>query len=69
MSNFLNSPIGQNLPLQQIPLEEKLKDKDRYGVPKWGRLCMDALESIGRVSFFDNAYLFDNYDIAEGNLI
>jgi len=67
MSNFLNSPIGQNLPLQQLPLASKLEDKDKYGVPKWGRLCMDALESIGRVSFFDNAYLFDNYDIAEGN--
>ncbi len=67
MSNSLNSPIGQNLPLQQLSLKDKLDSPDKYGVSRWARECMDSLESIGRTSFFDNAYLFDNYDIADGN--
>lgn len=59
-------PINAALPLQQVKLSEKMKDKDKFGVSDWMKNSMDALESIGRYQFYQNLALRDNYRIILG---
>ena len=61
-SNYYQSGI----PPQQIPLKEKLKDKDAWGYSKWQKDCMNAFEAIGRQQFYRNLRLKTNYEIVSG---
>lgn len=58
-----NKALNAGLPLQQISLKDKLKDKDKYGVSEWMKNTMDSLESIARYQFRQNMLLRDNYRI------
>lgn len=66
---FVNNAFQTNLPPQQIPLKEKLKDKDKFGISKWMKQNMDALEAIGRFQFQENYVLKENYDIIRGRFL
>ena len=61
-SNYYQSGI----PPQQIPLKDKLKDKDAWGYSKWQKDCMNAFEAIGRQQFYRNLRLKTNYEIVSG---
>ena len=50
----LNIPNSGSLPIQQISLEEKLKDKDEFGISEWMKLNLSGLEAIGRYQFYNN---------------
>jgi hypothetical protein len=64
MLNNINKSINAQLPPQQVPLKRKLQDKG-----KWGKDCMDSLESIGRIQFVQNLALKENYEIIKGRFI
>jgi hypothetical protein len=65
--SLYNRPINSSLPVQQVSYKKKfLDDKDDNGVTKWMKDSMDALESIGRYSFFNNIELRKNYEIMQG---
>jgi hypothetical protein len=65
----LNVPYSGSLPIQQIPLKEKLKEQDEWGISEWMKVNLDGLESIGRYQFFNNLALKENYDIIQGRFI
>ncbi len=69
LPSVLNRPLNSSLPAQQIPLSIKLKDKDKFGVSEWSRMCLDGLESLGRSSFYNNLSLKENYEIINGRFI
>jgi len=61
-----NRPVNSSLPSQQVSYKEKfLKDKDKNGFTKWMKDSMDALESVGRYSFYNNIELRKNYEIMQ----
>lgn len=66
---FINNTFQTNLPPQQISLAEKMKDKDQWGVSRWSKQCLDALEAIGRLQFGINYALKENYDLIRGRFI
>lgn len=49
------------LPPQMLPLSKKNKE--------WKKQCMDALESIGKLQFNNNATLSENYEMVRGKFI
>lgn len=60
-------PINSSLPSQQVSYKVKfLQEKDKNGNTKWMKDSMDALESVGRYSFFNNIELRKNYEIMQG---
>ena len=62
-----NRPVNSSLPSQQVSYKEKFfKDKDKNGYTKWMKDSMDALESVGRYSFYNNIELRKNYEIMQG---
>jgi len=62
-----NKPVNSSLPAQQVSWETKFKkDKDKNGCTKWMKDSMDALESVGRYSFYNNIELRKNYEIMQG---
>lgn len=62
-----NTPINSALPAQQVSYKKKfIDDQDKYGNTKWMKDCMDALESLGRYSYYNNIILKKNYDIVQG---
>ena len=65
----LNIPNSGSLPIQQISLEEKLKDKDEFGISEWMKLNLSGLEAIGRYQFYNNLKLKENYEIINGRFI
>lgn len=66
---FIQNTFASTLPPQQISLSDKLKDEDEFGVSKWKKQCMDALEAIGRLQWQANYALKENYDIIRGRFI
>lgn len=64
-----NKPLNSSLPFQQVPLSEKLKDMDEFGVSEWMKQNMDGLEAIGRMQFWGNVALKENYEIINGRFI
>ena len=62
-----NKPVNSSLPAQQVSYKVKfLKEKDQNGFTKWMKDSMDALESVGRYSFYNNIELRKNYEIMQG---
>jgi len=62
-----NRPVNSSLPAQQVSWKVKFeKDKDQNGNTKWMKDSMDALESVGRYSFYNNIELRKNYEIMQG---
>lgn len=66
---FVQNTFASTLPLQQVSLKKKLEDKDEFGVSKWQKQCLDALEAIGRLQWQANYALKENYDIIRGRFI
>jgi hypothetical protein len=66
---FIQNTFQSTLPVQQISLKEKLKDMDEYGVSKFMKASMDALEAIGRMQWVSNYDLKENYDLIRGRFI
>lgn len=65
--SLYNRPINSSLPAQQVSYHIKFeRNKDKNGNTKWMKDTMDALESIGRYSFYNNIELRKNYDIMQG---
>lgn len=61
---LFNRPVNSSLPAQQVSYKVKFeKDKDINGNTKWMKDSMDALESVGRYSFYNNIELRKNYEI------
>lgn len=50
-----------SIPPQMLTLKEKNE--------KWQHDCMDALETIGRYQYFNNAKLIENYEMVRGRFI
>lgn len=69
MSQFVNNTFQTTLPPQQISLSKKLEDKDQWGVSRWQKQCLDALEAIGRLQFSINYDLKENYELIRGRFI
>lgn len=69
MSSFVNNSFQTTLPPQQISLQKKLEDQDDFGVSKWMKQNMDALEGIGRLQWSSNYALKENYDLIRGRFI
>ncbi len=65
----VNKPISGGMPRQMIPLKDKMEDQDEFGNSLWSRECMDSLEAIGRMQFFNNLKLKENYEIIQGRFI
>lgn len=62
-----NKPVNSSLPAQQVSWKVKFeKEKDQNGNTKWMKDSMDALESVGRYSFYNNIELRKNYEIMQG---
>ena len=62
-----NRPVNSSLPAQQVSYKVKFeKEKDQNGFTKWQKDSMDALESVGRYSFYNNIELRKNYEIMQG---
>ena len=66
---FINNTFQTNLPPQQISLQKKLEDKDQWGVSRWAKQSVDALEAIGRLQFSLNYDLKENYELIRGRFI
>ena len=66
---FVNNTFQSTLPPQQVSLKKKLEDMDEFGVSKWMKQSLDALESIGRLQWQANYALKENYDIIRGRFI
>lgn len=62
--NAYNGLSSDMLPPQMVSLKEKLKDD-----LKWGKNCMDALETIGRQQLRLNTKLIENYEMIKGRFI
>jgi hypothetical protein len=58
-----SKPLNAGLPRQQLPLTDKLKDRDKFGISEWMKNTMDSLEAIGRYQFRQNQLLRENYRI------
>lgn len=59
--------MGSSLPIQQVSYKTKFLTRlDKNGTSKWQKDCVDALESLGRYSMFNNMELRKNYDIMSG---
>jgi hypothetical protein len=58
-----SKPLNAALPRQQLPLTKKLEELDKFGVSKWMKDTMDALEAVGRYQFAQNMALKENYKI------
>ena len=55
--SLYNRPVNSSLPAQQVSYKVKFeKEKDQNGFTKWQKDSMDALESVGRYSFYNNIY-------------
>lgn len=67
--SFVNNVFQTTLPPQQIALSKKLEDLDDFGVSKWMKQNMDALEGIGRLQWSSNYALKENYDLIRGRFI
>jgi hypothetical protein len=67
-NNFYSSAFDV-LPLQTIPLKEKLAPTYNSGEKSWREQCMDALETIGRRQYSDNIRLIENYEMIKGRFI
>lgn len=65
----LNMPYSGSLPIQQIPLDKKLEDRDEFGNSEWMKLNLDGGEAIGRYQFYQNLKLKENYEIVQGRFI
>lgn len=63
--NGFYTQIVDVLPPQMISLKEKLKSNYRDG-KKWGEVCMDALENIGKQQYLENINLIENYEMIKG---
>lgn len=62
-----NRPVNSSLPSQQVSYKTKFLEKvDKNGFTKWMKDSMDALESVGRYSFYNNIELRKNYEIMQG---
>ena len=62
-----NRPVNSSMPAQQVSYKVKfLEKRDRYGNTKWMKDSMDALEAVGRYSFYNNVELRKNYEIMSG---
>ncbi len=62
---FITQNQGSSiLPPQMLSLKEKTKDDNM-----WGRLCLDALENIARLQYFDNLKFINNYKLVNGEFI
>jgi len=62
-----NRPVNSSLPAQQVSYKTKFfKDLDKNGFTRWMKDTVDALESVGRYSFFNNIELRKNYEIMQG---
>lgn len=66
---FVNNTFQTNLPPQQISLAKKLEDKDQWGISRWQKQSVDALEAIGRLQFTINYDLKENYELIRGRFI
>ena len=65
--SLYNKPVNSSLPSQQVSWKTKFeKEKDKNGNTKWMKDTLDALESVGRYSFFNNIELRKNYEIMQG---
>lgn len=65
--SLYNRPVNSSLPQQQVSYKKKfLDDKDKFGHTKWMKDSMDALEAVGRYSFYNNVELRKNYEIMQG---
>lgn len=65
--SLYNRPVNSSLPAQQVSYTVKFnKDKDKNGLTKWQKDCLDSLESVGRYSFYNNIELRKNYEIMQG---
>lgn len=65
--SLYNRPVNSSLPAQQVSWKVKFeKEKDQNGFTKWMKDSMDALESVGRYSFYNNIELRKNYEIMQG---
>lgn len=62
--NAYNSGNADLLPPQMVTLQEKLKEKGKFG-----KTCMDALETIGRQQYRLNLGLVENYEMIRGKFI
>lgn len=59
-----NSTTG--LPIQQLTYAEKRKTVDKFGVSEWEKKCLDGLENIAKLQFFNNYKLKQNYELVRG---
>jgi len=57
------------LPVQNVPLKEKLEKPSDDSNKTWGQKCMDALETIGKSQFTNNLKLIENYEMIKGRFI
>lgn len=57
------------MPPQMIPLKEKMKTKDKYGVSEWMKRCLDALDLVARKQYIDNQSLITNERLVNGEFI
>lgn len=57
------------LPVQNVPLKEKLEKLSDDSNKTWGQKCMDALETIGKSQFTNNLKLIENYEMIKGRFI
>lgn len=64
-NNFYSTAIDV-MPIQTIPLKEKMADKFQGGEKSWREQCMDSLETIGRRQYAANIKLIENYEMIKG---
>lgn len=69
MFNGLYNISNEVLPVQNVPLEEKLRKPKDENDKTWAELNMDALEQIGRTQFNKNLKLIENYEMIKGKFI
>lgn len=53
-----------SLPAQMISYKKKIAKKKR-----WGKACMDALETLGKRQFYDNLRFIENYQMVNGKFM
>lgn len=57
------------LPPQLITTKEKYENKDKYGISHWMKMCMNTLESIGRIQYQENRRLNENVLLMNGQFV
>jgi hypothetical protein len=67
-NNFYSTAVDI-MPVQTIPLKEKLSDSFEGSEKSWKEQCMDALEAIGRRQYSENMKLIENYEMIKGRFI